>query len=58
MITADECLKNAADCYRMARAATELSRRDALFTMARAWETLANNAARLSEQTERQAIAS
>jgi hypothetical protein len=55
MATIEERKANAAECLRMARTAESKKIRDILFNMARTWETMAKQAARLAQEREAEA---
>lgn len=47
MSTSAECRQNAAECVRLARLSRSVEQRNIVFEMARTWQELAENAARL-----------
>ena len=50
IISATECREHVIECARLARAAKTKKQRDIIFSMARSWETLAEQADRLERQ--------
>jgi hypothetical protein len=50
MISAEECRLRMMQCAQTARAAKTKKQRDIIFSMARSWETLAEQADRLERQ--------
>ena len=50
IITAAECRERVIECARLARGAKTKKQRDIIFSMARSWETLAEQADRLERQ--------
>jgi hypothetical protein len=50
MLSAAECRRHVIECARLARAAKTKKQQDIIFSMARSWETLAEQAERLEGQ--------
>jgi hypothetical protein len=49
-VISDQCAKQGIECAHQARAASSKKQRDMLFALARSWDTLARQAARLETQ--------